>query len=58
MQTGPPPPLHWKSLLPLVTVVLITFQGAESPGSRHIGTIGAPVLILPSETVSDKLSSP
>ena len=35
----------------LVTAVLITPKGAESPGSRRIGVIGALVLILPSETV-------
>ena len=39
------------STLPLVTAVLITPKGAESPGSRRIGVIGALVLILPSETV-------
>jgi len=41
----------WNSSLPLVTAVLITPKGAESPGSHHIGVIGALVLILPSETV-------
>jgi len=49
--TGPPPPLERNSTLPLVTAVLITPKGAEPPGSRHIGVIGALVLILPSETV-------
>ena len=49
--TGPPPPLEWNFCLPLVTVVLITPKGAESPGSRRIGVLGALVLILPSETV-------
>jgi len=39
------------SILPLVTAVLITPKGAEPPGSRRIGVIGALVLILPSETV-------
>ena len=47
----PPPPLEWTSFPPLVTAVLITPKGAESPGSRRIGVIGALVLILPSETV-------
>ena len=51
LRTGPPPPLEWTSFPPLVTVVLITPKGAESPGSRRIGVIGALVLILPSETV-------
>ena len=46
-----PPPLEWNSILPLVTAVLITPKGAEPPGSRRIGVIGALVLILPSETV-------
>jgi len=35
----PPPPLEWTSFLPLVAAVFITPQGAESPGSRHIGVI-------------------
>ena len=47
----PPPALEWNSILPLVTAVLITTKGAEPPGSRRIGVIGALVLILPSETV-------
>jgi len=47
----PPPPLEWNSILDLVTTVLITLKGAESPGSRRIGVISALVLILPSETV-------
>ena len=51
MRTGPRPPLEWNSFLPLVTAVLITPKGAESPGSRRIGVIGALVLIHPSETV-------
>ena len=54
----PPPPLEWNSILPLVTAVLITPKCAEPPGSRRIGVIGALVLILPSETVWDKNSSP
>ena len=48
---APPPPLECNSTLPLVTAVLITPKGAQSPGSRRIGVIGALVLILPSETV-------
>ena len=48
---APPPPLECNSILPLVTVVLITPKGAEPPDSRRIGVIGALVLILPSETV-------
>ena len=46
-----PPPLECNSILPLVTAVLITTKGAEPPGSRRIGVIGALVLIFPSETV-------
>ena len=48
---APPPPLECNSTLPLVTAVLITPKGTQSPGSRRIGVIGALVLILPSETV-------
>ena len=51
MDRAPPPPLEWTSFPPLVTAVLIKAKGAESPGSRRIGVIGALVLILPSETV-------
>ena len=47
----PPPPLECNSILSLVTAVLITPKGGESPDSRRIGVIGALVLILPSETV-------
>jgi len=47
----PPPPLEWISFLSLVTTVLITPKGTESPGTCGIGLIGALVLILPSETV-------
>jgi len=46
-----PPPLEWTSFLPLVTAMLNTPKGSESPGSRRIGVIGALVLILQSETV-------
>ena len=48
---SPFPPLESNSILPPVTAVLITPKGAEPPGSRRIGVIGALVLILPSETV-------
>ena len=51
LRTGPPPPLEWTSLSPLFAAVLITLKGAESPGSRRIGVIGALVYFLPSETV-------
>jgi len=47
----PPPSLEWTSLSPLFAAVLITLKGAESPGSRHIGVIGALIYFLPSETV-------
>ena len=47
----PPLPLEWTSFPPLFAAVLITPKGAESPGSRRIGVIGALVLVLPSETV-------
>jgi len=46
----PLPRLEWTSLPPLVTAVLITPKGAESPGSCRIGVIGALVFFLPSET--------
>ena len=58
LRTGPSPALEWTFFLPLITAVLITPKGAESPGSRCIGVIGALVYFLPSETVYDKLSSP
>ena len=51
LRAGPPPPLEWNSFPPLVTAVLITTKGAESPGSRRIGVIGTLVLILSSQTV-------
>jgi len=35
------PPLEWTSSPPLVTDVLITVKGAESPDSGRIGVIGA-----------------
>jgi len=51
LQTVPPTPIEWTSSPALVTAVLITPEGAESPGSRRIGVIGALVYFLPSETV-------
>jgi len=45
----PSPPLDCTSFPPLVTAVLITPKGAESPCSRRIGVIGALVLILLSD---------
>ena len=45
----PLPLLEWISFQPLVTAVLITPKGVESPDSRRIGVIGARV-IFPSET--------
>jgi len=47
----PPPPLEWTSFPPLVAAVLITLKGAESPGSRRIGVIGALVYFLLFRTV-------
>jgi len=41
LRTGPPPPLQWLPFPPLVAAVFITPKGAESPGSRRIGVIGA-----------------
>ena len=35
-----PPPLEWTSFPPLVTAVLITPKGAESPGSLRLGVMG------------------
>ena len=48
-----PPPIEWTYFVPLVTAVLFTPKGAKSPGSRHIGVIGALVYFLPCETVED-----
>ena len=45
------PPLEWTSFPPLIAAVLNSCKGAESPGSRRIGVIGALVYFLPSETV-------
>jgi len=36
-----PSPLEWLPFPHLVAAVLITFKGAESPGSGRIGVIGA-----------------
>jgi len=44
---GPVPCLlsrEWISFPPLVAAVLIAPKGAESPGSGHIGVIGALVI--------------
>ena len=55
----PPPPPEWISSPPLVTAVLITTKGDESPGSSRMGVIGALVIIFfPSEVVQDKRHSP
>ena len=51
LRTGPTPPLEWTSFPSLVATVSITRKGAESPGSRRIGVIGALVYFLPSKTV-------
>ena len=40
----PPSPLEWISSPPLVTAVLITTKGDESPDSSLIGVIGALVI--------------
>ena len=53
----PPPPLEWTSFPPLVTAMLITLKGAESPGSRRIGVIGALVLILQLSYRSNRFQS-
>ena len=50
LQTGPPPPLEWLSIPPLVAAALITTKGAQSPGSGLIGVIGA-LGFFPSEAV-------
>jgi len=47
----PPPSIDWTSSPPLVAAVFITPKGAESPGSRRIGVIGALFYFLPSETI-------
>jgi len=46
LRTGPPPPLEWLPFPPLVvaSAMLITPNGADSPGSDRIGVIGALVL--------------
>jgi len=51
LRTGPLPLLEWTPFSPLVAAVFITPKGAESPGSRRIGSIGALVFILESGTV-------
>ena len=41
-----PPPLEWISSPPLVTTVIITTKGDESPGSSRMGVIGALVIFF------------
>jgi len=57
LRTNPPPPLEWISSPPLVSAVLLTTKGAQSPGSSRMGVIGALVIFFPSEVVQDKLHS-
>ena len=57
LRTNPPPPLEWISSPPLLTAVLITTKGDESPGSSRMGVLGALVIFFPSEAVNDKLHS-
>ena len=40
------PPIEWTSSPPLVAAVLMAPQGAESPGSSHVGVIGALIFFL------------
>ena len=54
----PSPPLEWLPFPPLGAAVLIIHKSAESPGSGHVGVIGALVFLFPSEAVQDKLHSP
>jgi len=58
LRTNSLPPLEWISSPPLVSAVLITTKGDESPGSSRTGVIGALVIFFPSEAVQDKLHSP
>ena len=44
--TNPSPPLEWISSPPLVTTVIITTKGDESPGSSRMGVIGALVIFF------------
>jgi len=46
LRTNPPPPLEWISSPPLVSAVLITTKGDESPGSSRMGVIGALVIFF------------
>ena len=46
LRTNPPPPLEWISSPPLVTAVLITTKGDESPDSSRMGVIGALVILF------------
>ena len=58
MRTNPPTPVEWISSLPLVSAVLITTKGDESPDTSRMGVIGALVIFFPSQAVQDKLHSP
>ena len=51
LRTGTPPALEGTSFPPLVTAVLITPKGAQSPDSRCIRVIGALAYFLPPETI-------
>ena len=42
----------------LISAVLTTTKGDESPGSSHMGVIGALVIFFQTEVVQDKLHSP
>ena len=44
LRANPPPPLEWISSPPLVSAVLITTKGDESPGSSRMGVIGVLVI--------------
>ena len=46
LRTNPPSPLEWISSPPLVSAVLITTKGDESPGSSRMGVIGALVIFF------------
>jgi len=48
---GTPPPLEWVSSPPLFAFFLISPKRTESPGSGHMGVIGALVHFFPSEVV-------
>ena len=50
LRTSPPPLPEWIQFPPLIAAVLITPKGTDSPGSGHIGVIGA-LVFFPSEAV-------